>query len=106
MNGLADSSIKQRLDLFLFRTRFFKTRSAAGKAISSRGVRIHRDGQTRRIDKPSAQVEVGDDISFTQQRDIVTLTIMALPDRRGPASEAQTCYALEKRTTVREHQGQ
>ena len=83
-----------RIDKFLFFARFYKTRSGAGRAISDHGARITRNGLTRRIDKPSTTVEIGDILSFTCGRGVIALTIMTMPQRRGPPVEAQACYQL------------
>ena len=41
-----------RLDVWLWRARFFKTRSLAAGHVRRRGVRLSHNGQTRRVDKP------------------------------------------------------
>ena len=43
-----------RLDVWLWRTRFFKTRALSGTYIRKRGVRLTRNGQTRRVKEDSA----------------------------------------------------
>ena len=83
-----------RLDIWLWRARFFKARSDAMDHISKRGVRITRDGQVRRVSKPAAQVAIGDLLSFSRGRQVFVLEILGLPERRGPASEAQAHYML------------
>ena len=55
-----------RLDVFLWRARFFKARTSATEAIEDKGARIERDGQVRRIDKPATPVEAGDVLAFTR----------------------------------------
>ena len=94
MSDETEDADRLRIDKFLFFTRFFKTRSMAGKSITGKGARLTRNGQTRRIDKASATVEVGDVIAFSCSRGIVALTIRSLPLRRGPAPEARACYEL------------
>ena len=54
-----------RLDVFLWRARFFKARTSASEAIEERGARIERAGQVRRVDKPATPVEIGDVLSFS-----------------------------------------
>lgn len=85
---------RQRLDLFLFRTRFFKSRGLAGTAIIENGARITRNDQTRRVDKASASISAGDVVSFTRRQDVVVLEVLDLPKRRGPAAEAATFFAI------------
>ena len=83
-----------RLDVWLWRARFFKTRALAMAHIKRRGVRITRHGDTRRVDKPSATVRVGDILTFSKAKVIQTLQVAAFGVRRGPASEAQTLYVF------------
>ena len=94
MTGEQDEAERLRIDKYLFFTRFFKTRGTAGRAVSDSGVRITRNGRTRRIDKASTTVEAGDMLSFTCGKGVVALTILGLPARRGPAPEARTFYEL------------
>lgn len=46
----------------------------------------------RPIRKPSASVGPGDTLTLVQGRDVRVVRITALPDRRGPATEAAACY--------------
>ena len=81
-----------RLDVWLWRARFYKTRSLSSAEISRRGVRITRTGQTRRTSKPGALIRVGDVVTFGKSVHIRTVEVMALGARRGPASEAALLY--------------
>ncbi len=83
---------RMRLDVWLWRTRFFKTRTAASAAIESEGARVERDGQVRRIDKPATLVSSGDLVNFVNPSGPYVLRVLSLPPRRGPASEAAVCY--------------
>ncbi len=83
---------RMRLDVWLWRTRFFKTRTSASEEIESHGARIERGGQVRRIDKPSAMIAPGDLVSFANTGGPQLLRILGLPARRGPAPEAALCY--------------
>ena len=85
---------KQRLDVFLFRTRFFKSRSLAADAVASSGLRLTRSDQVRRIDKPSVMTIPDDILSFSRGKSIVTLRVVSLPYRRGPAHEAEQFYEM------------
>lgn len=87
---------RMRLDVWLWRARFFKARTAATEAIETKAARIERDGQVRRIDKPATPVEPGDVVSFSAPSGHRLVRILALPGRRGPPAEAALCYdALE-----------
>lgn len=89
-----DASAGQRVDVWLWRARLFKTRSLATKTVAAGQVRLTSGGQTRRLTKPSALVRGGDTLTLPVNRMIVRLEILALGERRGPASEAQTLYRL------------
>jgi ribosome-associated heat shock protein Hsp15 len=87
---------RMRIDVFLWRARFFKARTAATETIEVSGARIERDGQVRRIDKPAACVEPGDLLSFSAPSGRRLVRILSLPARRGPPSEAALCYEAVK----------
>ncbi|WP_395647102.1 S4 domain-containing protein [Terricaulis sp.] len=84
---------RQRVDLWLVRARFVKTRAAAARLVSEGGVRIIRDGGARLIDKPSVEVAVGDGLTFPNAQGLLTVRIEALPQRRGPPAEARGLYS-------------
>ena len=77
-----------RLDKWLWYARFFKTRSAATKAIS--GGRFRLDGMV--MNKPHRHAICGQVLTFIQGDRVRVIKIMALGSRRGPASEASTLY--------------
>jgi ribosome-associated heat shock protein Hsp15 len=83
---------RQRVDLWLFRARFAKTRAAAARLVSEGGVRLLHNGRTRLIDKPSVEVEAGDALLLLRRGQIVMLRIEGLGGRRGPAPEARRLY--------------
>ena len=77
-----------RLDKWLWYARFFKTRSAATKAIS--GGRFRLDGMV--MNKPHRHAICGQVLTFIQGDRVRVIKIMALGSRRGPASEASLLY--------------
>ena len=85
-------SARQRVDIWLFRARFAKTRAAASRLVAEGGVRVVHEGLPRRLEKPSVEVEPGDTLMFTQGGKLLALKVVALGDRRGPASEARGLY--------------
>ena len=89
---MSEPETEQRLDIWLWRTRFFKTRGDAAKGIASKGVRIDRTGMVRKASKPGTTIMPGDVLTFRNHGEIAIIQVIALPHRRGPASEAQTCY--------------
>lgn len=83
-----------RLDIWLWRARFFRTRGLATDHVKHKGVRYSRAGQTRRTDKAGATICVGDVVTFRRGEHIQTVEILSLGERRGPAEEAQALYRL------------
>lgn len=86
-------SERQRIDVWLFRARFAKTRAVAARQVSEGGVRIVHDGVPRRLEKPSVEVAPGDVLIFAQNGKLLTIKVVALGARRGPASEARGLYS-------------
>ena len=79
-----------RLDRFLWFVRFTKKREWAQAMAEAGTLRI--DG--RRIERAAALVRVGDTLTFADHAGRVrVICVLALPDRRGPAAEARSCYA-------------
>ncbi|WP_294294633.1 RNA-binding S4 domain-containing protein [uncultured Sphingomonas sp.] len=78
-----------RLDKFLWFVRLAKTRSFAQEVAEARHLRI--DGRV--IEKAAACVRVGNTLTFPLHGRVRVIRVLALPARRGPAPEAQACYA-------------
>ena len=76
-----------RLDKWLWSARFFKTRSLAADAIA--GGKVAVNGERA---KPAKNVKTGDHIVLRKPPNEFTLTVKAISDRRGPASEARLLY--------------
>ncbi|MDZ4777362.1 MAG: RNA-binding S4 domain-containing protein [Alphaproteobacteria bacterium] len=85
------SGERVRLDVWLWRARFFKTRTMAAGVVE-KGVFVERTGQSRKVDKPATTVEPGDGISFRQGRVLRTVRVSDLGTRRGPAADARLLY--------------
>ena len=82
-----------RLDVWLWRARFFKTRALAARFLEDGRVRLTRNGSPEvRVDKPSRTVRPGDRLVFAIGGRLFAITVQALGERRGPASEAQALY--------------
>ncbi len=77
-----------RLDKYLWFARLTKTRALARHLIAEGHLRI--DG--RPCDKPHAEIRPGQVLAFPLHDRVRVLRIEALPDRRGPAAEAQSCF--------------
>ena len=84
---------RQRVDIWLVRARFMKTRAAAARLVAEGGVRLVHNGLTRRLEKPSAEVEPGDALLFPLRGGLRAVRIEALGERRGPATEARLLYS-------------
>lgn len=81
-----------RLDIWLWRARFFKTRALSTAHIKGHGVRLSHLGQTRKTAKPGAALTVGDVVTFGKAGRIYSVEVLDLGDRRGPAEEARALY--------------
>ncbi len=84
-----------RIDRWLYFTRFYKTRSAAAKAVTGGHVKLN--GERART---AARVQPGDRIDLVREQLSWRFTVVGIPARRGPAREAQSCY--EEDLEVRE----
>ncbi len=86
-------SDRQRIDLWLFRARFAKTRAAAARLVSEGGVRLVHDGVPRRLERPSVEVALGDTLMFPHLGKLIAVRVEGLGVRRGPAKEARLLYS-------------
>ena len=84
---------RQRIDVWLHRARFAKTRAAAARLVSEGGVRVVRDGASRVLDRASTEVAVGDALLLPLRGTVRTVRIEGLGERRGPAAEARQLYS-------------
>jgi ribosome-associated heat shock protein Hsp15 len=76
-----------RADVWLWAARFFKTRSLAKQAIV--GGRIDVNGAAC---KPAKTLRAGDRLKIGRGEERLEVEVVALSDRRGPASVAQALY--------------
>ena len=84
---------RQRVDVWLVRARFAKTRAAAARLITEGGVRLEHNGQARRIEKPSVELAPGDVLVLPLRGALRAIRIEHLAERRGPANEARQLYS-------------
>jgi ribosome-associated heat shock protein Hsp15 len=89
-SGKVDPGVqpKRRLDKWLFHARFFKSRDLAQDCVESGHLRLN----AQRCKKPGHGVVVGDVLTFPQGGQIRVVRVLALAERRGPATEAQALY--------------
>ena len=79
---------KLRLDKWLWHARFFKSRTLAAQQVSQGGFRVNR----ALVRKSHHAVQAGDVVTFAKGPYVRVIEILALGQRRGPASEAQALY--------------
>ena len=83
-----------RIDKLLWFLRFAKTRSGAQELVS--GGHIRRNG--RRIERAAQAIEAGDILVLPLPRPlphgVTVIEVLAVPYRRGPPAEAQSCYRV------------
>jgi ribosome-associated heat shock protein Hsp15 len=82
-----------RVDVWLWRARFFKTRSLAAAFIGEGRVRLIRGAGETRLDKPSRTVRPGDGLVFALGGRLVSVRVADCGERRGPAPEARALYS-------------
>ncbi|HVZ29406.1 MAG TPA: RNA-binding S4 domain-containing protein [Asticcacaulis sp.] len=88
------SAASVRLDVWLWRARFFKTRALSAKACESGHIRLERFGQVTRVEKASQAVKPGDRLIFPIGVRLIDADVLDIGERRGPAPEAQGLYRL------------
>jgi ribosome-associated heat shock protein Hsp15 len=99
-----DENDGHRLDKWLWHCRFYKTRSLATAAIA--GGKVHLNAE--RV-KPAHRVRIGDRLSLSLQGVVAEFEVLGLPQRRGPAAEAQANYletpaSAQRRVQLKEQQ--
>ncbi len=82
-----------RVDVWLWRARLCKTRSDAALLADSGRIRLTREGGTKRLDKASRRVRIGDQLTFALGGRLVCVRVLAPGLRRGPPAEARKLYA-------------
>lgn len=77
-----------RIDKLLVNLRFARTRGLAQRWIAEGHIR--RNGE--RVVRQDLAVSPGDVLTLPLGRKVLVIELLAVPSRRGPASEAQACY--------------
>jgi ribosome-associated heat shock protein Hsp15 len=88
-----------RIDRWLWFARFYKSRALASRAVA--GGKVHVNGE--RV-KASRAILPGDRLSITRGAQALEVLVRALPERRGPASEASACYEETPASVARREQ--
>jgi ribosome-associated heat shock protein Hsp15 len=79
-----------RVDKLLWFLRLARTRSIAQTMAGTGHIRLN----GRRVERSHQKVSVGDILTIPLGRRVQVIELVALPDRRGPAVEAQSCYRV------------
>jgi ribosome-associated heat shock protein Hsp15 len=79
-----------RIDKWLWHARFCRTRAIAQEKAVGGQIRLN----GHRIEKASAAVRIGDVMTLATAGKVVSLRVLALGLRRGPALEARTLYEI------------
>ncbi len=90
-----------RIDKWLWAARFYKTRQLAIKALNSRQISINKANL-----KPASIVRLGDIVRIKRGDHEMSVQILGISDKRGPAKLAQQLYnetqdSVEKREKLR-----
>jgi len=83
----SDETTRVRLDKWLWAARFFKTRGLAVDAIDGGKVEVNGERAKR-----AKQLQAGDSVRIRIGPYHHLITVLALSERRGPASVAATLY--------------
>ncbi|MDR1996579.1 RNA-binding S4 domain-containing protein [Azonexus sp.] len=76
-----------RVDKWLWAARFFKTRSLASDAVGGGKVKLNGT-----MTKPARDVKIGDRLDIGNGDSRWQVTVLALSEKRGPASAARQLY--------------
>ena len=79
-----------RLDKLLWFLRFTKTRGTAQNLVAAGHIRLN----GRRIERTAQGVGIGDVLVLPLPQGVRVIELTAIPERRGPPSEAQSCYRM------------
>jgi ribosome-associated heat shock protein Hsp15 len=85
---VTEEKVTQRIDVWLWHARFYKTRSLATKMV--RGGKVRLNGNLCK--KSSVMVSIDDVLTFSRGDDVLIANVLAIGKRRGPAPEAQLLY--------------
>lgn len=79
-----------RVDRLLCNLRFARTRALAAGLV--RGGHLRRNGI--RLTRPAQDIAAGDVLTIPLGTRVALVEVLTLPERRGPAREAQACYRM------------
>lgn len=96
---MTDAPHELRIDVWLWRARFYKSRALSTRTVKTGKIRLQRNGQTIRASKPNTKVRPGDRLTFMRGNELFHIEVLAMGTRRGPACEAQTMYSIVETAT-------
>jgi ribosome-associated heat shock protein Hsp15 len=79
-----------RLDKLLWYLRFARSRTVAQAMAEAGHIRIN----GRRAERAHSKVAAGDVLTIPLGQGVRIVELLAVPARRGPASEARACYRM------------
>ena len=85
---MTDSDIRVRIDKWLWAARFYKTRSLAADAVEGGKVQVNGE----RV-KPAKGLKAGNTLAIRNGHFAWQITVLALSERRGSATEASKLYS-------------
>ena len=83
-----EPSTALRLDKWLWQARFVRHRELVQRLLQERRVRLN----NQVVSKTHQLVRPGDVLTMTEPAGVRVLKVLALGDRRGPATEARVLY--------------
>lgn len=83
-----------RIDVWLWRARFARTRSLAAALVEKGAIRLTHNGAQTRLDKPSRSVHPGDEVVFAQGGRLIAVRVVQMGERRGSAEDARALYEM------------
>ena len=79
-----------RIDKLLFFLRLAKSRALAATWADAGHIRVN----GRRVERASWAVKIDDVLTLPRGDDVLAFKLLAIPARRGPPREAQSCYEV------------
>lgn len=96
MNQDTSTSDAARIDKWLWAARFFRTRTLAAKAVAAGHAAVN----GAKV-KPSREIRPGETLEIRTEGGLFTVKILAISERRGPASAARLLYEESAESVAR-----
>jgi ribosome-associated heat shock protein Hsp15 len=92
MMTIGDDRQSVRLDIWLWASRFFKTRALAKQAVEGGKIEF----PTGPASKPARPVRIGDRLSVRRGDECFEIEVLGLSEKRGPATAAQLLFVEDE----------